>query len=238
MSVSSDEDDIGSLKDFIEDDAPVERLAVPEDGPELVEILKEEAKSLGPLASVEVNGRTLRDRNTLKKPVDEYLLKNQKDIEALALKEEKQDLIDELKELQKEYKEKYAALVPQPEKATTKKSLEDIKRAAELDPNNLDINFNLCMVYLLLQLNFKEGWRCFEKRKEVQEFKEKTKSLNKIYLDHLPHTNDPILIYGEQGIGDQIIYLSLLHEIQKLPNKIYVQIKARVTLVNLTYNLR
>ncbi len=109
-----------------------------------------------------------------------------------------------------------------------KQSFQDIKYASELDPNNLDINFNLCMIYLLVLLNFKKGWECFEKRKEVHDFIEKTKFLNKIYLNYLPDSDDPILIYGEQGIGDQIIYLSLLHELERLPNEIFLQIDSKL----------
>ena len=107
-------------------------------------------------------------------------------------------------------------------------AFQDIKYASDLDPSNLDINDNLSMIYLLVQLNFKDGWQSFERRKEVYEFKEKTRSLNKIYLDRLPDNDDPILICNEQGVGDQIIYLSLLHELEILPNKIYIKIDARL----------
>jgi tetratricopeptide (TPR) repeat protein len=107
-------------------------------------------------------------------------------------------------------------------------AFQDIKYASDLDPSNLDVNSNLSMIYLLVQLNFKDGWQSFERRKEVYEFKEKTRPLNKIYLDRLPGSDDPILICNEQGIGDQIIYLSLLHELEILPNKIYIKIDARL----------
>ena len=80
----------------------------------------------------------------------------------------------------------------------------------------------------LYDLNFKEGWECYEKRGKVSEYLKKTESFNKAYLKQIPEGHEPILLHSEQGIGDQIIYLSLLHEFIALPNPILVQIEPRL----------
>ena len=113
------------------------------------------------------------------------------------------------------------------DKSLFDKALQDIKYAFKLDPKLIETNFNLSMIYLM-RLEFNEGWPCHEKRKKVSEFVKKTEVLHKIYLDQLPNDHEPILLYSEQGVGDQIIYLSLLHEAIKLPNRILVQIDPRL----------
>jgi tetratricopeptide (TPR) repeat protein len=107
------------------------------------------------------------------------------------------------------------------------KAILDLEFAFKLNPNLLEINFNLSMIYLL-QLNFKEGWKNYEKRKNVSEYLKKTELSNKIYLTEIPKDHEPILLHSEQGIGDQIIFLSLLNEVIKLPNPILVQLEPRL----------
>jgi tetratricopeptide (TPR) repeat protein len=107
------------------------------------------------------------------------------------------------------------------------KAILDLEFAFKLKPKLSDINFNLSIIHLL-QLNFKEGWECYEKRRKVSEYLKKTESFNKLYLKKIPEDHEPILLYSEQGIGDQIIYLSLLHEAIALPNPILVQIEPRL----------
>ena len=106
-------------------------------------------------------------------------------------------------------------------------AIQDFKKALELDPDYIEPIFNLSLIYLA-KLNFKEGWIYYEKRKEVSEFLKKTKYLSKIYLDQIPENQRPILLCSEQGLGDQIIYLSLLYEVIKWGNPILVRIDHRL----------
>jgi tetratricopeptide (TPR) repeat protein/ADP-heptose:LPS heptosyltransferase len=107
------------------------------------------------------------------------------------------------------------------------KAILDLEFAYKLNPKVPNINVNLSTIYLL-QLNFKDGWENYEKRKKVSDYLKKTESFNKVYLTQAPEDHQPILLYGEQGIGDQIIYLSLLHEVMKWSNPIFVQIDPRL----------
>ncbi len=106
-------------------------------------------------------------------------------------------------------------------------AIQDFKKALELAPDYIEPIYNLSLIYLA-KLNFKEGWIYYEKRKEVSEFVKRTEYLNKIYLDQIPESQRPILLCSEQGLGDQIIYLSLLHEVIKWGNPILARIDNRL----------
>ena len=108
-----------------------------------------------------------------------------------------------------------------------KEALKSFEKALEIDPLNNEIIYNKGLIHFY-NLNFKEGWECYEKRRKVSEYLKKTESFNKLYLNQIPEDHEPILLYSEQGIGDQIIYLSLLHEAIALPNPILVQIEPRL----------
>ena len=105
------------------------------------------------------------------------------------------------------------------------RAIQDFICALQLNPLLSEAHINLSIIYLL-QLNFAEGWIHFEQRQRLVDFKNKSK--NKIYLDKMPEDIEPILLIGEEGLGDQIIYLSLLHEIGQLKNKINIQIDHRL----------
>jgi tetratricopeptide (TPR) repeat protein len=107
------------------------------------------------------------------------------------------------------------------------KAILDIKHAFKLNSKLSDINFNLSMIYLL-QLNFYEGWKCYEKRQKVFDYLKKTQDLEKNYLTKAPNDQEPVLLHSEQGLGDQIIYLSLLHEVVNWSNPILAQIDPRL----------
>jgi len=108
-----------------------------------------------------------------------------------------------------------------------KEALKSFEKALEIDPLNNEIIYNKGLIHFY-NLNFKEGWECYEKRRKVSEYLKKSESFNKLYLKQIPEDHEPILLYSEQGIGDQIIYLSLLHEAIALPNPILVQIEPRL----------
>ena len=79
-----------------------------------------------------------------------------------------------------------------------------------------------------MQNSLYRGWNYYEKRKDLYSYLKKTESLNKAYLNDIPKDLDPILLHSEQGIGDQILYLSLLHEIIEWPNPILIQINSKL----------
>lgn len=110
-----------------------------------------------------------------------------------------------------------------------KDAIKLFKSALVLNDNYDDAKFNLAMEYLS-NMDFEEGWKYYEGRSHVKNIINRHKNLNKIYLNSLKSIeNDKgILIEGEQGIGDQIIFLSILDDLKNLKNKIYVKVDKRL----------
>ncbi len=106
-------------------------------------------------------------------------------------------------------------------------AIQDYNKALELDPIFIDPYFSLSLIYLA-KLNFEEGWNYYEKRQKVFDYLKATQGLKKNYLTKIPDDQEPIMLHGEQGLGDQIIYLSLLHEVVNWPNPILVKIEPRL----------
>ena len=106
------------------------------------------------------------------------------------------------------------------------KSLGMHKKAIQIDNKNPIANYNFS-IYLLSHKKFNEGWPLYEYREFIDAFKgdllsHATKLENKFSLYKGQLNKGTLLIINEQGIGDQILYLSLMHDIQKTNNKIIV----------------
>ena len=110
-----------------------------------------------------------------------------------------------------------------------KEAVQLFKSALVLNNNYDEAKFNLAIEYLL-NMQFEEGWKYYEGRSHVKTIIDRNKKLNKIYLNSLSQikSNRGILIEGEQGIGDQIIFLSMLNDFKNFKNKIYIKIDKRL----------
>jgi len=101
------------------------------------------------------------------------------------------------------------------------------KKALEIDPAFAEASFNLSIVHLL-NLNFNDGFNLYEKRNKVTAFINEHKYLNKPYVDFISNNSQRIIIKGEQGIGDQILFLSLLQEALSINKNIMVYLDKRL----------
>jgi tetratricopeptide (TPR) repeat protein len=101
------------------------------------------------------------------------------------------------------------------------------KKACKEKPESAIFKYNLSQAYLA-HLDFEEGWPLYEYREHLEELKTKFAYLNKHYINRIPTDDKPILILSEQGIGDQILFFSLLPEILKFKNKILVALDDRL----------
>jgi tetratricopeptide (TPR) repeat protein len=115
-------------------------------------------------------------------------------------------------------------------KAVILEEQRDIKGAFELydhvlkiQPENIEVKAKKSFSTLALE-NFQEGWELYENRWWNMI---RIKS-NKPELESFNIKNKSILIWGEQGVGDQIIYASLLMDAFKTPNNFYVSIDKRL----------
>ena len=77
----------------------------------------------------------------------------------------------------------------------------------EIDPNNVDASYNLAICNLFIK-EYKKGWLLHEKRFGITSLnliRQINNKIKKPRWDNLkPKKN--LLIWGEQGIGDQILY--------------------------------
>ena len=107
-----------------------------------------------------------------------------------------------------------------------KKGISFLKKSLEIDPLNSEAKFNLGQMQIYNK-EFKEGWSNFQSRWFCHNFnsipfkskKKQLKSLNEL---------KNILIWAEQGIGDQIMYGSIFSEISNLSKKVTVKLDKRL----------
>lgn len=86
--------------------------------------------------------------------------------------------------------------------------------ALDLNPYNNVAKFNLSILYLTLQ-RFTKGWPLWENRWYGLEKPEFT---NKINTSVLLEKSKKILIWGEQAVGEQILYGSMLNDLLNFKN--------------------
>jgi tetratricopeptide (TPR) repeat protein len=91
-------------------------------------------------------------------------------------------------------------------------ALIDYKKVFSINKNYAAARFNASLTHLNLK-NFKEGWDLYEDRFDNSIYKKERHPLEgKERLLSFEVRNKTILIFGEQGLGDQIIYLTMLRD--------------------------
>ena len=101
-------------------------------------------------------------------------------------------------------------------------ALPALRRGHNLDPSSPDALFNLALTLLLLG-HYDEGWRLYESRFTTKQFKNTQPPSTGLWITsieqllELARTNQPCLIWSEQGLGDAVQfvrYLPILQELQ------------------------
>ena len=98
------------------------------------------------------------------------------------------------------------------------------QKALQIDPSFIKARFNLSILYLYSN-NFKLGWNEFEVRLL---FNENKINLDIKKIDHVTCSGKNILIAFEYGIGDHILFSSLLSSLDLTRNNYYVNIDKRL----------
>ena len=99
------------------------------------------------------------------------------------------------------------------------KSERCIKRTLELDPDNISKNMMLAET-LLHQNKFSEGWEFYEYRWNEDKTKVKPNFLKPTWEPKMGYGK--ILIWAEQGIGDQLLFSSILPELTDKFEKVFL----------------
>lgn len=105
-------------------------------------------------------------------------------------------------------------------------ALADFEKAYGLMPDNANAKWVLGLLQLQLG-NFKDGWGNYDQRWGSDKFKSPRLQTKKPeYARDSEYKS--VLVWGEQGIGDQIIYSSMLPEIRKRTKKVTAMVDPRL----------
>lgn len=105
-------------------------------------------------------------------------------------------------------------------------ALFDFEKAHELMPDNANAKWVLGLLQLQIG-NFKDGWGNYDQRWGSEKFKSPRLQTKKPeYVTNRKIKS--VLIWGEQGIGDQIVYGSMLPAIRKRTEKVTAMVDRRL----------
>jgi len=99
------------------------------------------------------------------------------------------------------------------------------QKAITINPNNHDAHFNLSHIKLA-ENNFREGWHHYEQRWETKKFSYKLNFEKPLWNSKLGYGR--ILIWAEQGIGEQILFSTILPELNSHFKKVLVAINDKL----------
>ena len=102
-------------------------------------------------------------------------------------------------------------------------AIENYRKALQVQPDHVDPNWNLSPA-LLQSEQFEPGWSGYEWRwKGVENFEHPLRASGPIWQ---PGGKYRVLLWGEQGLNDMLIFASLISELQAVSSKLIVQIDA------------
>ena len=103
-------------------------------------------------------------------------------------------------------------------------ALENYEKALEKDPLSKKVNFHQSLTYLANE-DFKNGWAKYEWRWTAKDNMNFLPSIKEIWQ---PGIKKRVLLWAEQGLGDEIMYASIISELHALCSKLIVQIDERL----------
>jgi hypothetical protein len=106
-------------------------------------------------------------------------------------------------------------------------ALENYNKAIELAPNNAEASYNKSLLYLS-QKEFDKGWdllhwRSVNPKQPQQQLQTSLPTWEPSKVEHRR-----VLIWAEQGVGDQILFSTLLKEAQQRIRELHVMLDARL----------
>ena len=137
--------------------------------------------------------------------------------------EEAEKLFKKAIDIDKNYADAYNNL------GVLNKNLEEsvryLNEAIKLKSNEISFKFNLALIYLAHK-KFQFGWEYYENRSQLIKFKNDYP--NEIYSPKILNSNEKLLLLSEQGLGDQILFLSMLSELLSKNSNLDVVIDHRL----------
>jgi tetratricopeptide (TPR) repeat protein len=112
-------------------------------------------------------------------------------------------------------------------KGNLQSALNSYITALEINPMYEEASFNKSLIHLRL-LDFLMGWKLYEYRFTTYPKESRNKFITKNFFGKSIDSLGRIFIFKEQGIGDQILYASVFHEIDKKDNVIYIEVNEKL----------
>ena len=107
-------------------------------------------------------------------------------------------------------------------------AITNYRKALEINPKYTEANFNESIIRLT-QGDYEMGWKKYEFRFDVSSVTSMRYNVSKVWNGN--YLDGTLLIWAEQGIGDHILFLSMIADIRKHAKNIILEIDKR--LVNL-----
>ncbi len=102
------------------------------------------------------------------------------------------------------------------------------KRALAIDPDYPEAHFNLSEVMLLTQRDLREGWKEHRWRWKKREFHNQFRDFGVPLWDGSDLMGKRIAVWGEQGIGEEIMYAGMIPDLIKAGAEILVECDPRL----------
>ena len=111
-------------------------------------------------------------------------------------------------------------------------AINNYEKAIKINPNYRQAIYNLSRLFLTLE-NFTEGWPLYDKiRKnkfsENASYQKKLKDILKLPKWNKKKFSGKLFLYGEQGIGDQIVFSSMIPDLSKKHKNIHLMVEDRL----------
>ena len=113
------------------------------------------------------------------------------------------------------------------EQGKLEESIRIFQKATHLQPNHAEAHNNLAMM-LLLKGNFENGWKQYEWRCQCDNFPLEKRDFPQPFWEGTDLNDKSILVWTEQGIGDEIMFTSILPDLLNMNANIIVESDRRM----------
>ena len=113
------------------------------------------------------------------------------------------------------------------EQGKLEESIRIFQKATYIQPNHAEAHNNLAMT-LLLKGDFKNGWKQYEWRRQCDNFPFEKRDFSQPFWEGTDPKAKSILVWTEQGIGDEIMFSSILPDLLSRNANVIVESDTRM----------
>ena len=113
------------------------------------------------------------------------------------------------------------------EQGQLRQALQAYYKAIEIQPQFANAQNNVGLI-LFLQGDFKNGWKQYQWRWECEDFPSENRPFPQPIWNGSNLSGKPILVWAEQGIGDEIMFASMLNDLRQSNANIMVECEQRL----------